>query len=167
MKLINALKKLQLPVVARLEFFICLLLLVLFNGCSWMEFFVVANKSDTAASVAYSINSDYKGFGNFETSPTIYKLINNGDIDWNTAQQVEDSDTSKFGVKILLPPQCALVIGHLMNDHYKKHNQRNADDRVNINHLSVYQKEKIIEISSENFSEYFREHNGSVVLQLK
>ncbi len=151
----------------QLEFFILCVLLSVLSSCSWQEYFVISNPTGNPVPLEYSISSANKGFGTFNTSPEVYSLTNSNEIDWNKKLTIEDSDTSKFTVKIMLPSKSVAVIGYLMNDHYTNHNQKNSNDRVVFTKINIGQNQNVLEITPENFEQFFEKNSGNIEYRIK
>jgi hypothetical protein len=71
-------------------------------------------------------------------------------------------------VKIILPPNNALIIGRISNDHYTSFDQYFINGRTfNLKKLSVKKGTTTIQISPDNFDDYFKKKNGVIGLKIK
>lgn len=145
----------------------CILLLFILTACSWQEYFIVKNTSNSAIEISYKV-SEVKGFGIFETNPTLYKATSSGDIDWGRQLTFVDSDTSKLMVKITLPAKSILKFGILDNDTYEKYNQKFINGReFNLDELIVINKGDTTQISAKLFDNFFKKEKGCIVYELR
>ncbi|MDO8998618.1 MAG: hypothetical protein Q7W45_02555 [Bacteroidota bacterium] len=150
----------------KIIFFIVVILT--FQGCSWQEYFVIINQTNSDITIEYEIEQPKSGFAIFDNRQTIHKLSKNGDIDWNETLEVNDLDTSRFIIKLLLAPNTVVTIGNLSNDTYKKHDQYFINGRTfNLKNLKILNSKPIIEITPENFDNFFVKKNGIIALRLK
>lgn len=136
----------------------------LFSGCSWMEYFVIINETNFPTTINYNLSESGNGFGMFDNEPSVYALNPSGDIDWSNKLSVMDMDTTRYGISLSLPAKSTLVLGHLMNDHYENHNTVN--EQVNLKNLTIVHPEKTLEITSENFADFFKKRNGNIEFRL-
>jgi hypothetical protein len=143
-------------------------IVIIFQSCSWQEYFTITNQTKTDIIVEYEIEQPKIGFAIFDDRPTIYKTSNSGDIDWNEIIDPNDQDTARLSFKIVLAPNNTLTIGHLSNDNYKKYNQYFINGRTfNLKKISIKKETTTIQISPENFDNYFLKKNGIIGLKIK
>lgn len=139
-----------------------------FQSCSWQEYFVMSNKTNSDIIIEYEIENPPSGFSIFDDHPSIYKLSKAGDINWNETSEPNDSDTSKLSVKIILAPNTAVIFGHLSNDNYKKHDQYFINSRhFNLKKIKIVKEKTLLEISPKNFDDFFMKKNGIIGLTIK
>ena len=139
----------------------------LFSGCSWLEYFVITNESTSEINLEYEIENPANGFAIFESHPSVYQLDVSNNINWNEKLSASDGSMMPLFVKTTLPPKSGIVIGSLSNDHYKKHNQYFINDRkFNLKNIKIITKNKIIEISLENFDTYFKKKDGYIIFRM-
>lgn len=142
--------------------------MVCLTSCSWQEYFVISNTTQTETIINYKITEVENGFPIFSNQPTLYKLNSSNEIDWDTKQELTDLDTTKFGFKLKIPAHYAVIVGELDNDHYTKYNQHFINARVfNLTELETIQNNNTIKIIPENFDIYFKKRNGITVLEIK
>ncbi|OFY87272.1 MAG: hypothetical protein A3F72_17395 [Bacteroidetes bacterium RIFCSPLOWO2_12_FULL_35_15] len=142
--------------------------LFLFSGCSWQEYFVVSNESTSDITLEYEIESPENGFPIFESHPSVYQLDASGTINWNEKLAVADGNMLPQIIQLVLPPKSAIIIGNLSNDHYEKQDQYFINGRkFNLKNMKIVTKNKIIEISPENFDTYFKKKNGFIIFKTK
>lgn len=138
-------------------------MIFLFSGCSWQEYFTVFNTTNSEVTVEYEISDVSGGFPIFDHNPSVYQTVRKNQVDWEKKLPVPDEDTSYHGVKIILPPQSALIFGHLSNDHYEKHDQYFINGRsFNLRKLSIHHHRKTVEITPENFDTLFKKLDGHI-----
>ena len=143
-------------------------ILFLFQGCSWQEYFVISIQTKSDIIVEYEIEQPKSRFAIFTDRSTIYKTTNSGDIDWNEVYEPIDQDSASLSFKIILPPNKALIIGHLSNDTYKKHDQYFINGRsFNLKKLSIKKGTTTLQITPENFDDYFVKKKGIIGLKIK
>lgn len=141
----------------------------LLTACSWQEYFVLINNTDSAVLIWYQIK---KTSGSeipiFTDNPSVYKLDNSGEIDWQSKTRVEDSDADKLAVKLIVPPQSALLLGTLSNDNYLKYSQKFINGRVfNFIKLEIMNSDNKIEIPAEQFDGFFKKQNGYIKYEIE
>lgn len=147
---------------------IVFLILILFQGCSWQEYFVISNQTKSNIIVEYEIEQPKSRFGIFDDRSNIYSTSPTGEIDWNEHSEPIDSDTSLLSMKIILPPNKALIIGHLSNDTYKKHDQYFINGRsFNLIKINIKIGKTDLQITPENFDDYFVKKKGIIGLKIK
>ncbi len=149
----------------RPEFFF-LLLIPFFGGCSWQEYFTIVNDTNYPANVSYTLTDSGNGFGFFNNEPPIYPHNPTGDIDWSNKLAITDTDSSRFGIQIILPPKSTIILGSLMNDHYENHDQKSINDRVNLKSINIVHPSRAIDITQENFASYFKKRNSNIEFRL-
>lgn len=98
----------------------------------------------------------------FDTEPGVYQLNPSDDIDWSAKLPLIDSDSSLYNIEITLPAKSVIIMGSLTNDHYENHNQKITSDRVNLKNVTLALPDKNLEISSENFENFFKKRNGNI-----
>jgi hypothetical protein len=151
-----------------LTFCSTILLAFIFSGCSWQEYFVISNETNSEVTVEYKIEDPATGFAIFETKPSVYTLNSSADIDWNKELSVIDKDTALLSIHITLPAKSTLVFGHLSNDNYETYNQNFINARVfNLTNLHVNNNETIIAITPDNFDRFFKKKNGNIIYRIK
>lgn len=136
--------------------------LLLLSSCSWQEYFILENDSNSNIIVSYTI-SQVDGFPIFDGTSEAYMATNSGEIDWNKKISIEDKDTSALGLQFTLPPNSILIIGHLSNDKYSKYDQYFINSRVfNIQTIEIKRKDGITIITKEKFDTFFKKKNGAI-----
>lgn len=154
--------------IIKFRFLFFVFILFLFSGCSWQEYFVVSNESNSEIILEYEIESPENGFPIFESHPSVYRLDASGTINWNEKVTVADGNMLPQIIQIVLPPKSAIIIGNLSNDQYEKHDQYFINGRkFNFKKMKIIAKNRTIEISPENFDNYFKKKNGFVILKMK
>lgn len=144
------------------------LILFLFQGCSWQEYFAISNQTKTDIIIEYEIELPKSRFAIFDDRLTVYKTSSSGEIDWNEVHEPSDEDSASLSFKIILPPNQALIIGHLSNDNYKKHDQYFINGRsFNLKKLSIKKGTTTLQITPENFDDYFVKKKGIIGLKIK
>ncbi len=146
----------------------CFLLGVLsLTSCSWQEYFVIKNNSNSEITVKYKLSQN-SSFTIFEEIPAIYKATKKLNIDWEKQLLTKDLDSSKYGVEIKVPAKSILKFGQLSNDHYSNHSQKFINDRIfNLQSIEIVSKNNIIFIQPENFDMYFKKTKGNIELTIK
>lgn len=143
-----------------------LLLTILLSGCSWQEYFVLENNSDSSIVVSYSI-SQANGFPIFDEA-NVYSTTQSGEIDWNKNINIADADTSALGFQFTLPPNSFLTFGHLSNDHYSSWSQHFINGRVfNFQVMKIKMKDRNITITKDGFDSFFKKKNGNIQFKVK
>ena len=142
-------------------------LIIFLTSCSWQEYFVVSNTSQSELTINYTIKEVENGFPIFTNQPLLYKLNNSNKIDWDTNQIPVDLDSSSTGLKLKIPAHHAVIFGELNNDHYKTYNQAFINDRVfNLKELEIFKNKDTLKIVPTNFDSHFKKTNGNQVLEL-
>ena len=145
-----------------------LLMVLILQACSWQESFIIANQTSADITIEYELTAPQSGFAIFDTHPNSYKLNSSNSIDWDKQEDVADLDTAAYVIKIVLPPNHALIIGHLSNDHYKSHDQVFINGRTfNLKKLKIQNDKVVTEISPENFDDHFSKKDGMIALRVK
>ncbi len=148
-------------------FFFCLTVLITFTQCSWIEQFVIYNKSDKAIYVSYEIE-EVGTFPIFYDRPSVHPLASTGSIEWAGEVYVSDEDALNTKVRIALPPNCALIFGGLHNDKYKNYDQKFINDRkFNLKSIQILAQGKTLDIISSTFDTYFKKHQGQIRFTVK
>lgn len=143
-----------------------LILTLILSSCSWQEYFVVENNSDSSIVVTYTL-SQANGFPIFDEADA-YMTTKSGEIDWNKKITIEDNDTSAFEFHFMLPPNSVLLFGHLSNDHYSSWNQQFINGRVfNFQQMKIKMKDRNIAISKDSFDSFFKKKNGNILFKVK
>ncbi len=146
--------------------FIILLFTIVLTGCSWQEYFVLENNSDSNIVVTYTL-SQVNGFPIFDYADA-YMTSKSGEVDWNKKITIEDSDTSDLGFQFTLPPNSILTFGHLSNDHYSSWSQHFINGRVfNFQMMKIKMKDRNITISKDSFDSFFKKKNGYIKFSVK
>lgn len=138
--------------------------LAFLQGCSWVEVFVIYNKSDKAIYVTYELKDDPKKLALFYDSPSIYKLNTHDNIDWTMGKYlIEDEDSEFNKVRMAIPPHSAMVFGGLHNDKYKSYDQTFINGRTfNLSNLQILFKDKSMEVIPSTFDKYFKKRRGQI-----
>lgn len=145
----------------------CLLMLVVFTRCSWIEQFVIYNKSDKAIYVTYEIEQGGT-FPIFSERPSVHQLAKTGAIDWASEMYVNDEDALRTKIRIALPPNSALIFGGLHNDKYKSYDQKFINNRTfNLISLQILASGKTLDVVPSTFDSYFKKHQGQIRLMVK
>lgn len=143
-----------------------LLLTILLSSCSWQEYFVLENNSDSSIVVAYNL-SEANGFPIFDGTADAYMTTNSGEVDWNKKITIEDNDTSALGLEFMLPPKSIMVFGHLSTDHYSSWSQHFINGRVfNFQVMKIKLKDRSITIPKDAFDSFFKKKNGYIKLKV-
>lgn len=138
------------------------------TSCSWQEYFVISNLSQSDLIVDYKLNEDEKGFSIFNNHPLLYKLNSSNEIDWNAQQIPIDADTSQYGFKLTIPPHYTLIFGELSNEHYSAFDQYFINGRsFNLKELEIIQNHTAIKILPSSFDRYFKKRNGIINFEIK
>ena len=147
---------------------ILFLIILTFQGCSWQEYFVITNQTNSDIIVEYEIEQPKSGFAIFDNRQTLHKLSKEGGIDWNETLEIKDLDTARLIIKIQLSPNTAVIIGNLSNDNYKKHDQYFINGRTfNLKKLNITNGQPTKEITPENFDDFFVKKKGMILLRTK
>ncbi len=140
------------------------LLVIVFAGCSWQQYFLIANHSNKEITITYTLADIGRSFPIFTDDAEIFKMNKSGNIIWDNRTEINDLDTSLNTVKLILPPNCILNFGHLSNDHYEKYDQYFINDRkFNLEKLIV----NSTEIHPETFDKYFKKDDGGIIFRVK
>lgn len=143
-------------------------LTICLTGCSWQEYFVIRNTSQSAVIVQYELEDVEKGFPIFIDQPLLYQLNRSNGIDWDTKQIPLDLDASSTGVKLKIPANCVVVLGELNNDHYTAYNQDFINTRVfNLKTLEVLRNSDTLRLLPTNFDAFFKKTDGNITLEIK
>jgi hypothetical protein len=143
-----------------------LILSIFIGGCSWQEYFVLENNSDSSIVVSYSL-SQANGFPIFDEAAA-YMTTNSGEIDWNKKITIKDADISALGFQFTLPPNSRFIFGRLSNDHYSNCSQYFINGRVfNFQQMEIKMKDRNITITKDGFDSYFKKKNGCISYEVK
>ncbi len=125
-------------------------ILFLLSACSWKEYFIIYNESQAPINIEYKLNPS-KEFHVFTQEPRIVGM-NKMEINWSENCTYKDLDSTKNAVKVILPPNSALIFGELSNDHYSSQKQNFINGRnFNLEQINIQQAYKTISISPINF----------------
>ncbi len=128
--------------------------ILLFQSCSWYENFILINNTNSVISVNYKI----LGISIFSNEYSVYKL---GEA-YNSYHEIKiiDSDTTKFGFALNLPPKTSLVFGCLFNDHYKAYNQDFMGiTTFNLIEMKIINGGNEIIITPQTFDKFFKKES--------
>ncbi len=151
----------------KLKTYSLLALLFLFTGCSWQEYFILTNSSESSIMLSYTI-SKVDGFAIFDETPSIYQMNNSGEIDWEKRIIIDDKDSSALSFHYTLPANSILILGNLSNDHYTSHNQYYINGRVfNFRMMEIKKKDGIVTIPASQFDRFFKKKNGYINYEVK
>jgi hypothetical protein len=144
------------------------MIILLFDGCSWIEQFVIYNETDKTIYVNYEIEEG-GSFPIFYDHPSVHKLNGHGEIDWNAPElEVNDEDALRTKISIALSPNSALIFGALHNDEYKYYDQKFINDRVfNLKRLQILSSTKDLQIVPSTFDDHFSKRKGKVRMVIK
>jgi len=146
---------------------ICVLVMSCFVSCSWVEQFVIYNKSEKAIYVSYEIKDD-RTFPIFYDHPVVHGLTKSGCIDWASEMQVTDEDGLITKVRVAIPAHSALIFGALHNDKYASNDQKFINDRkFNLMHMQIMAYGKILDVIPSTFDRYFKKHQGQIYFTVK
>ena len=149
-------------------YIIIILLSALLTSCSWQEYFVINNTSETSIQITYTLDTSLCGFCLFSEPPRAYKTDKEFDIDWEKPININDADSSITSVSFSVPPHTAVIIGTLSNDHYTSYNQYFINSRkFNLQTLSIISKEDTTIILPETFDRFFVKEEGFITLKIK
>lgn len=145
-------------------FLICLA----FTRCSWIEEFIIVNKSDKAIYVKYEITENSGVFSLFQAHPSICVLNSSDEIEWGKEMAFADEDSAANKVSVAIPPRSVLVFGRLQNDKYEKYDQKFINGRTfNLKQLQIAQTNKILDILPNTFDDHFKRHQGQIRFVVK
>jgi len=152
-------------------------ILILFNSCSWVERFVILNKTKDPVKITYDLFIKNSGFAIFGDVPEVYNLNEWDNIEWTekgltqynqTITYNKDSSERTISYTVLLPPKTALLFGRISNFNYTKYNDSFINDRYfNLQKLNIYQKDKPLEIIPSTFDNYFKNKEGNISYTMK
>ena len=152
----------------RIAAFIGLPLLLLLQGCSWQEYFVLANQSGSDITIEYEIELPTDGFPIFDDVPRAYDLEPDGAILWDRTGPIADLDTARSRIKFILPPNKGLMIGRLSNDNYQSHDQYFINGRhFNLKHLRIRNGRTTTEIVPGHFDDHFTKQDHVIMYSIK
>lgn len=152
----------------RIAALIGLPLLLLLQGCSRQEYFVLANRTGSDVMVEYEIELPTSGFAIFNDVPRVYDLGTDDAILWDRTAPIADLDTARARIKFILPPNKGLMIGSLSNDDYERYDQYFINGRqFNLKHLLIRKGNATIEIGPEDFDDYFIKEAHVVIFRMK
>lgn len=152
------------------KFLFLLLIIFLFGGCSWREYFIIINETETDILVEYELEKSKVGFNNgiFGNELVLNQLDTSNELDWGKTLPIIDKDTTLLLVSCVVPKNTALIFGILSNDRYKHHNQTFINDHVfNLKTLKINHKNKITTITPDNFDDLFVKKNGQIMYKIK
>lgn len=145
-----------------------IVMMFLFSGCSWQEYFQIINETSSDITIEYKIENPVGGFAIFENHPSVYQLNSSNNVDWDNQLSIIDKDTALLVIRLTLPAKSTTVFGHLSNDRYEKYNQNFINGRVfNLTNLSINNNQNTTLITPINFDNYFKKENGNIVYRIK
>jgi len=146
---------------------ILLPLVLLLQGCSRQEYFVLANRTGEALGIEYEIDLPMNGFPIFNEVPRVYDLAPNEAFRWDSTRPIVDLDTMRSRVRFILLPGKGLMIGSLSNDPYVSHDQYFINDRhFNLKRLSVRKGGTNTVIFPEDCNRYFTKQGNLVIYRI-
>jgi hypothetical protein len=141
-------------------------ILFLLSACSWKEYFIIYNESQAPIHIEYKLNPS-KEFHIFTQQPRIQKMRKK-DINWSENYTYKDLDSTKNAIKVILPPNSALIFGELSNDHYSSQKQNFINGRnFNLEQINIQQANKTISITPINFDSIFKIQKGNIECRIK
>ena len=142
---------------------------ILLSACSWNEYFIVVNRSDSDILIDYELDESLDPLDIFRAVPEVYKADDNDEIDWeNGIIDTEDIDIEPEKVRLNLKQGMILKFGFLSNDYYESSDQEfinNTD--FNLTKLKIKSPKDSIMIDKDNFDEYFNKEKGYIKMILK
>ncbi len=152
----------------KIVFVAALFFLFFFNGCSWLEHFIICNPTDMDVIVEYELDTIKTGIPIFDNHPTGYKTNTSGEIKWDESSEIKDEDTSAQIVRVILSPRTAIVFGTLYNDHFKSYKQEFINGRrFNLKRMLIQKGEFSRYINPENFDESVTKKCGMVYIRTR
>ena len=143
-------------------------MIMLLTSCSWNEYFIISNTSQSVVTINYKIKAVKNGFPIFTNQPSIYKISTPNVTDWQSEQKPVDTDTSLTGFSLKIPAHYAVNIGVLNNDQYTAYNQYFINSRVfNLLELEIVQNNDTLKIFPTTFDTYFKKIKRNIVLEIK
>lgn len=152
----------------KFKFYFFILPFLLFTSCSWSEYFSINNLSENPVYISYTITKPKDhNFGIFEHSPIFYETTK-GNIDWNKKIEIQDSDSSKEVVSIILPPKSIMIFGRLNNDNYKSYDQYFINRReFNLDFIEIEVNLEILHVSKNTFDQNFTKEKGIIKYEIR
>lgn len=139
-----------------------------FTGCSWQEYFVLVNNSNSPIVISYQLEKPESGFAIFDGLIAVYKTNKSLEPDWDKKITVVDKEEAWDSVRFFLPPKCIVLLGELNNDNYTKHNQYFINGRTfNLKAMQIKTEKTVLEIKANIFDNYFKKQNGFIKYVLK
>ncbi|MFH0895073.1 MAG: hypothetical protein V2A54_11620 [Bacteroidota bacterium] len=136
---------------------------IMASGCSWVEYFVIRNESNSIITLEYEIIQVNSGFPIFYQIPSLYPMSKSGSIEWESKQEGKDEDEGPLLIKMQIPPRTAVVFGSLMNDKYTTHTQYFINGRVfNLKSIRITKNSTMTDIIPKNFDDVFIKKNGQI-----
>lgn len=147
---------------------VALLVILIFSGCSSIDEFMIYNLQDKIINLKYVIDPG-NPFGIFTTKPYVNKLNKNGEVDYPVQQDPAFVVFSGDTLKIQLLPFTALQIGAILNQPYKKYDQRFFNGRsFNLQYMEITNEKSAVKIRPDTFDNYFkRENSGTIIYKIK
>lgn len=142
---------------------------IFLNGCSWVEYFVVKNNTESAISISYQLDELKNGvFNIFDHTPTAYQLNKKGTTNWDKKLIVTDNDTSLYSIRLTLPPKSMLIFGRLNNDNYTSKDQYFINGRsFNFSMMEIEKPNELIRITATTFDDFFKKEKGEIKYEIK
>lgn len=138
--------------------------LTLLSGCSWMEYFMIYNISDTDITINYEVDELKNGeFGIFNIQPEYYPLYPNNRINWHKKDTLADTNPDQNNVEVILPANSAMLFGRLSNHKYTNYDQEFYNGRVfNLRNMTIFFDQKKLTIEKNTFDRYFKKEKGYI-----
>ena len=142
---------------------VSLLICTCFSGCSWVEYFTIANLSEQTIYVSYTLTEPKGSFPIFNKSPDFYEATKKGNINWDKRLTKEISIDGGNSISMELSPHSIMIFGRLHNDSYKSHDQEFINGRYfNLNFIEIEVNLEVFHISKDTFDKNFKKENGYI-----
>jgi hypothetical protein len=137
-------------------------------SCSWVERFVVFNKSTNSILVNYTLSTNQNELPIFDNHIQCFELKNNKEIDWNKEVILIDKDSSSLSFSFDIPQNSAFIFGSLHNDSYEKFNTKFINGyRFNLTKMEIIEQYQTVSIMPETFDDFFKKKRGIISYAVK
>ena len=137
-------------------------------SCSWVERFVVFNKSTNSILVNYTLSANQNELPIFDNHIQCFELKNNKEIDWNKEVILIDKDSSSLSFSFDIPQNSAFIFGSLHNDSYEKFNTKFINGyRFNLTKMEIIEQYQTFSIMPETFDDFFKKKRGIISYAVK
>ncbi|MFK7785838.1 MAG: hypothetical protein AB8B56_12015 [Crocinitomicaceae bacterium] len=138
-----------------------LLISMTLAGCSFQQYFMIANSTDQTIRIKYSMEDPKSEKALFGTRGQVYQSTIDYSPDWQHELPYRDLNNSDNTVLIELGPKSTLVFGTLSNEKYDKTTMTSSTGKqFNLKEMAFSVNGTDYLIDASNFHDFFLEESG-------